>query len=1014
MRQRFLFSYPFVYIICRMNNLFYTSNMYTGIMTKRHIVLTIRLLLLCLVLLLFQNQALAQNEQDIVQIRSWIKQLKENPRGPFEKIQWFCNDGSVLPPAEGACRPHGGGKQYGLWNSRTLALRQQGYLLANILAATNPDNFIGPDARLGELRQILLEQFLISVNDGWLFRQARFYRGALQNEDEQHAAREIVLALLSDPEWLTPERFLLLRETVRLLPISVEPLVWANIRQWATDISEKDPGFNDLRFKIHSLPDAQDPVRVRLYASRSKLDGLQKDYEQLAAGLESLYAPQTIVGQLQQLAEESRNKKFKQDMTDTARALSKAKNAAEAIAIAAFKTQQWRKVLLNINTYTVYNRLRLLRASLMLEREVYALGNQLIEENGGASRSMRLGWLRHLGAALHAIGMLSDRQWQTTLAELDKLSARGSLSVVQYHASLRHLARMPQWTQRSLEFHFGTTVERWLALTPLAQNFVPDRLRGSPLLAFTRVLDTLIADANRLNGIRHRIFGQEISAGLRALNPGLSRGVLLLPPEHGQWRLDGIYILKSTEQELPPVAGIITLGEGSSLSHVQLLARNMGIPNLVIDEKLMPVFSAHVDEPAVMAVSQRGVVFIESDSPKWDMVFSQESNADRSNIEADLSKLSLQDMALKPLHSIRATDSGRSVGPKAANLGELWHYYPQMVNPGLVIPFGVFREYLDKPISDGYPSVFKWMQLEYTRLHDIMDADEKSRQTQAFLAQLRKWIVNIDLGDEFRWRLRVALASTFGTEGDYGVFVRSDTNVEDLTGFSGAGLNLTVPNVVGFEAIVSAILRVWASPFSDRAFAWRQSHMSKPEHVYPAVLLMKSFASEKSGVLVTADVDNGDRRWLSIAANEGLGGAVEGQSAEELRVARSDGSVRLLAQASSAQKAVLGIDGGVMKLPASGHEQLLTANEIEQLRSLADDVEKRFPLPRNSEKLPVVTDIEFGFRQGQLALFQIRPFVESQRAWRSQTLLSMDRQLPDNSQARVDLNQPPLTGNRKP
>ena len=30
------------------------------------------------------------------------------------------------------------------------------------------------------------------------------------------------------------------------------------------------------------------------------------------------------------------------------------------------------------------------------------------------------------------------------------------------------------------------------------------------------------------------------------------------------------------------MAGILTLGEGSSLSHVQLLARNLGIPNVVV------------------------------------------------------------------------------------------------------------------------------------------------------------------------------------------------------------------------------------------------------------------------------------------------------------------------------------------------------------------------------------------------------------------------------------------------
>ena len=47
-----------------------------------------------------------------------------------------------------------------------------------------------------------------------------------------------------------------------------------------------------------------------------------------------------------------------------------------------------------------------------------------------------------------------------------------------------------------------------------------------------------------------------------------------------------------------------------------------------------------------------------------------------------------------------------------------------------------------------------------------------------------------------------------------GVFVRSDTNVEDLPGFTGAGLNLTVFNVVGFDNIVKAISEVWASPYT--------------------------------------------------------------------------------------------------------------------------------------------------------------------------------------------------------
>ncbi len=70
-----------------------------------------------------------------------------------------------------------------------------------------------------------------------------------------------------------------------------------------------------------------------------------------------------------------------------------------------------------------------------------------------------------------------------------------------------------------------------------------------------------------------------------------------------------------------------------------------------------------------------------------------------------------------------------------------------------------------------------------------------------------------------RWR--ASSAPTFKG----GVFIRSDTNVEDLPGFTGAGLNLTLFNIVGFDNIVKGIPEVWASPYTARAWAWRQSHM---------------------------------------------------------------------------------------------------------------------------------------------------------------------------------------------
>jgi phosphoenolpyruvate synthase/pyruvate phosphate dikinase len=236
----------------------------------------------------------------------------------------------------------------------------------------------------------------------------------------------------------------------------------------------------------------------------------------------------------------------------------------------------------------------------------------------------------------------------------------------------------------------------------------------------------------------------------------------------------------------------------------------------------------------------------------------------------------------------------------------------------------------------------------------------------------------------------------FGKDDSYGVFVRSDTNVEDLSGFTGAGLNLTVPNVVGFKNISKAIPEVWASPFTQRAFAWRQAHMDQPEHVYTSVLLLRSVPSDKSGVMVTQDVDTGDRDWLSIVISEGVGGGVEGEAAESLRVNTKDGQTRLLAQATASTRTVIKPSGGVERLPVSGDDSVLKPEEIEQLLTLARELPERFPLIADADGNPAPADIEFGFLDGQLRLFQIRPFLESRQARGSDYLRSLDKGIEKN------------------
>ncbi|MCG8357601.1 MAG: hypothetical protein MI920_18715, partial [Kiloniellales bacterium] len=264
-----------------------------------------------------------------------------------------------------------------------------------------------------------------------------------------------------------------------------------------------------------------------------------------------------------------------------------------------------------------------------------------------------------------------------------------------------------------------------------------------------------------------------------------------------------------------------------------------------------------------------------------------------------------------------------------------------------------------------------------------------------------------DAGAAFRQQLSAAMAKVFGPDGSYGVFVRSDTNVEDLPGFTGAGLNLTVPNVVGVANILAAIPRVWASPFTARAFAWRQSHMDQPEHVYPAVLLLRSVNADKSGVLVTQDIDSGAKGWLSVAINEGVGGAVDGQAAESLRIDTASGVVRLLAQATAPLRRQVDPAGGVAKLPVSATDAVLQPPEVERLIALSRELPQRFPAIVDAQGQPAPADIEFGFQDGELRLFQIRPFLESAKARSSDYLKSLDAGMKDLASVAVDLNEIP-------
>ena len=179
-------------------------------------------------------------------LRGWIQDLKTSERGPFARIRWFCRDGTILPPKAYACVPHGGGVQHGEWTDRIRQLRDGGYLIANILADIEVDSALTRADFKDLFNQMLIEQFLIKADDGWILRKARYYRGALQEEDERAGARLLLLALCARDDWLG-QNYLVLRSGARLLRHGADNGSVAEVRQLSAALAETHVEFKALR-----------------------------------------------------------------------------------------------------------------------------------------------------------------------------------------------------------------------------------------------------------------------------------------------------------------------------------------------------------------------------------------------------------------------------------------------------------------------------------------------------------------------------------------------------------------------------------------------------------------------------------------------------------------------------------------------------------------------------------------------------------------------------------------------
>jgi hypothetical protein len=916
-------------------------------------------------------------------VRASVEVMKARDRGPFERLRWFCADGAVLEPRPYACADHGGGRQHGEYTADANRLHALGFHVGPVLAATGWETFNDLANSHYYLRELVLQRFLEGADDGWVMREARFYRGSRQAEDEEAAGRALLEQLLSDGAWVE-RNYLLATSVVAAVPHGTAGVAGEDVRGLALQISDDDPGFMRLRVKIHSSPGPDDLPAVASYRANLPAGASAQVRARLAAleaALARMYStgldPADWVRVAAPLSPVMRAR-----VAATPDAIATAA-PGERVAHLAELARALRPAVLAASKEGRGNiALALLDASHFVSGRLFSEANAWVTGivAGPSSRRQLLDAAGTLLDAAYGDGWLTAREWQALGNRLDGVASEVTLTRSQYLGLSRYLGRSMEWGTAAAKHMVALAEQRYAAVEPLALRFSDDAVRGSVLLALAQVLNAIESDAASEAGLSYALGDVTVSTGVMGLNPGAAFGVLHIIENPGDIRNldpDAIYILPETPADLGRIAGILTIDQGSRLSHVQLLARGLGIPNAAVASVHLDLLRGLAGREVLYAVSPLGSVLVqptEQVSAATLAKFRQDSATNAPRVTIDTSVLDLETQRVLPLESIAATDSGRLAGPKAANLGQLHQLFPNRVAPGLVVPFGVFRAHVDRDLDGDGRSLYEEAAAIYA---SNAPRDQMVRE----LAGVADKVRNMPLIPSFERELLALMRTRFELAGVTGVFVRSDTNVEDLRGFSGAGLNLTVMNVVGEAALLQAIRDVWASPYRARSYEWRQRIVTNPEAVYPSIVILGSVPAEASGVLVTRDVDGalmGDPElgpadaWTATVA-AGVGGAVDGEAAETLLLPARDGAFepRLLSSARAAWRKALVPSGGMRDLPVFGDVTLLTPTRLQDLNEVIRSIQTRYP----DDEGGTAWDVEFGFLGDDTVLFQIRPFI---------------------------------------
>jgi hypothetical protein len=415
-----------------------------------------------------------------------------------------------------------------------------------------------------------------------------------------------------------------------------------------------------------------------------------------------------------------------------------------------------------------------------------------------------------------------------------------------------------------------------------------------------------------------------------------------------------IVVLKELPVSLPPVRGIIVAKPSTPLSHINILAKGWGIPNVYIKDadKLFREHNTFVFK-----------LKAELTDYKLERANLDEIKEKFKSPDQQIPPVNLNIKKLTPLRAMRKKDSV-SFGAKSANLGE-------MLNsklPGFTVPdgFTVPFYWYDKFMKD---NGFDKMVEEFTFDNDFV---HNPRVRRARLESFRKQIQS----GEFDEALKRQLIQQWKTQlGGRGVFVRSSSNSEDLPNFSGAGLYSSVPNVKEEEKLVEAVKKVWSSLWNFDAYEARVRNYVSQTDVYMSALVQIGVDMDRGGVMITKDPFEEERKnAVYISAVCGHNSRIPDNKGIPEQILFNPQSNSVIVKTLSQQENALAFDekGDLRETRdncANLQGRVLSDLQARNLAKAAMNIKRAFGNKKTQ-------DIEWGIMNGRIYVVQARPFIE--------------------------------------